>query len=270
LADAGLSRISLGVQSFDDHKLKLLERDHRAADISRAFGLARDYAQSVSLDLIFGTPGESLESWNSDLEAALQLAPDHVSTYGLTFEKGTDFGTRLDRGELEQLEEETEAQMYEAAIDRITSAGLQHYEVSNFARPGHRCRHNEAYWLGEPYYAVGPGAARYLDGRREMNHRSTTTYLRRVLAGESPIAETETLSAADSARERLVFGLRRLEGIDRASFETSTGQAINALVGDALQKHVRHGLLEDDGHRIRLTRRGLLVSDSIWPDFLRV
>jgi oxygen-independent coproporphyrinogen-3 oxidase len=270
LAAAGVTRVSLGAQSFHRHKLELLERNHAANDIERAFNACRGFARSVSLDLIFGVPGESLDGWRRDLEAALALQPDHISTYGLTFEKGTAFWSRLSHGELAQVEEDAERQMYELAIDTLTAAGLEHYEVSNFARPGHRCRHNENYWTGGEYYAAGPGAARFLAGRRETNHRSTTTYIARVLAGKSPVAETEQLGPEDAARERLVFALRRLEGIDLQQFAAETRFSVEQLGGDALPRLVELGLLHLDAGRLRLTRSGLLVSDAIWPQFLRV
>ncbi len=269
LASYGLNRISLGAQSFSASKLALLERDHRREQIVSAFEAARETMQSVSLDLIFGVPDETLDNWEIDLKLALGLSPDHVSTYGLMFERGTSFWSRLMKEDLTQVAEEVERQMYLAAIHRLTQADFEQYEVSNFARPGHRCRHNEVYWAGETYFAAGPGAARYIDGRRETNHRSTTTYLNRVLANQSPVAESETLDAEDSARERLVFGLRRLEGVDRGGFATATGFEIDQLVGKPLSKFAHAKLLEDDGSRIRMTQEGLLVSDSIWPEFLR-
>src|SRR4051794_14103067 len=269
LAGAGVTRVSLGVQSFHPHKLTLLERDHAPATIQRAFQSARVVAASVSLDLMFGVPGESLADWQNDLQQALALEPDHVSTYGLTFEKGTAFWSRLSRGELARAEEELERQMYELAIDTLTAAGFEHYEVSNFARPGHRCRHNENYWLGGQYFAAGPGAARFIAGRRETNHRSTTTYIQRLLADQSPVAESEQLGPEDAARERLVFALRRLEGIDVIDFATATGFSVEQLGGKALARFIDQGLLERCNRRLRLTRRGLLLSDAIWPEFLR-
>jgi oxygen-independent coproporphyrinogen-3 oxidase len=268
LAERGVTRVSLGGQSFDEQKLRLLERDHGPADVSRSAELARAMGLHVSLDLIFGAPGETLDSWRQDLAAALRLRPDHVSTYGLTFERGTTFWGRLARGDLARLDEELERAMYTAAIDGLTAAGLEHYEVSNFALPGRRCRHNEVYWAGDEYYAAGPGAARYIAGRREMNHRSTTMWLRRVLAGESPMAEQETLSPEDRAREMLVLGLRRLEGVDREAFLARTGYLLDILGGKSLPDFVARGLLADDGRKVRLTREGLLVSDAIWPYFL--
>jgi oxygen-independent coproporphyrinogen III oxidase len=269
LAEAGVNRISLGVQSFDDRKLAALERDHGAADIGRSYDLARRHIPSVSLDLIFAAPEESLADWRADLDAALRLRPDHVSTYGLTFERGTTFWGRLQRGMLAALPDDTQRDMYAAAIDTLSAAGFEHYEVSNFARPDHRCRHNEVYWAGESYYAFGPGAARYIAGRRETNHRSTTTYIHRVLSGESPVAEAEELSPEDRAREALVLGLRRMAGVDRADFARRTGFDLDALAGADLGPHITAGRLLDDGHSIRLSREGLFVSDAIWPDILR-
>jgi oxygen-independent coproporphyrinogen-3 oxidase len=273
LATAGVSRISLGAQSFDPRVLKLLERDHTPEQIAASYDRARQIAQSVSLDLIFGVPGQSLADWQRDLASAVALAPDHLSTYGLTFEKGTAFWSRLGRGEMARADEDLERAMYEAAIETLTAAGYEHYEVSNFARPGHRCRHNETYWTGRPYFATGPGAARFVAGRRETNHRSTTTYIARVLAGQSPVAESEQLEPEDAARERLVFALRRLEGIDLAQFAAETGFAAERLGGDALSRFLNQGLLEivdRENHRhLRLTRRGLLVSDALWPEFLQ-
>ena len=269
LARHGVSRISLGAQSFQAAKLKLLERDHSPEQIAAAVELCRPKIGSVSLDLIFGVPGETLEGWQNDLRQALALAPDHVSTYGLTFERGTAFWSRLQRGELGKSEEEIERQMYESAIDTLTAEGFEHYEVSNFARPGQRSRHNERYWTAGEFYAAGPGAARFIDGRREINHRSTTTWLQRVLSGKSPVAESEKLGPEDAARERLVFGLRRLQGVEVEAFARETGYRVEALGGAALQEYRQHGLLEMNEGVLRLTRKGLLVSDALWPAFLR-
>jgi oxygen-independent coproporphyrinogen-3 oxidase len=268
LAGQGVNRLSLGSQSFDSKKLKLLERDHSAADIKQAVSLSRQATLDVSLDLIFGAPGETLAEWQDDLRRAIELAPDHISTYGLTFEQGTSFWNRQLHGELHAVGEGLERDMYLAAIDILHVARFQHYEVSNFARPGKRSRHNETYWSGQGYFAAGPGAARYVDGVRSTNHRSTTTYVERIQRGESPIADQEALSDEDRAREHLVFALRRLEGITRANFKQRTGFELDALAGPTIAKFVGLGMLADDGNRVRLTREGLLVSDSLWPELL--
>jgi oxygen-independent coproporphyrinogen-3 oxidase len=268
LQEHGVTRISLGGQSFQPEKLALLERDHSPVDLIQSFHAASQVASSVSLDLIFGVPDESLADWEHDLQQALALRPQHISTYGLTIEKGTSFFPRVEKGNLQPADEEKSAAMYELAIDTLTAAGYEHYEVSNFALPGHRCRHNETYWLGRGYYAAGPGAARYVSGVREMNHRSTTTWLARLARGESPISEREELNAEGRARERLVFGLRRLQGIELESFAIETGYEVDHLGGDALVRFLDRGFLERTPTTLRLTRKGLLISDSLWPAFL--
>lgn len=268
LSALGVTRLSLGGQSFRTEKLRLLERDHEACDIERVVSLARGAGMQVSLDLIFATPGESLAQWSADVAAAISLGPDHVSTYGLTFEQGTAFWNRQQRGELPEADEELQRDMYALAIDSLTGAGYEHYEVSNFARPGCRSRHNQVYWSGDGYFAAGPGAARYINGVREMNHRSSTAYLNSVLAGESPVVEREELPPEARARELLVFGLRRIEGVFRGDFKRRSGFEVDELAAGPLQKFVGLELLADDGEQIRLTREGLFVSDAIWPEIL--
>jgi oxygen-independent coproporphyrinogen-3 oxidase len=268
LVDLGVTRLSLGGQSFRAEKLRLLERDHLGPDIERATSLARSAGLAVALDLIFATPGETLDEWSADVDTAISQRPEHVSTYGLTYERGTDYWTRRERGDLVAADEELEREMYGMAIERLTAGGFEHYEVSNFAKPGHRSWHNQTYWSGNGYYAAGPGAARYVAGVRETNHRSVTTYLQRVLAGESPVAEREQLNDEARARELLVFGLRRMEGVNRRDFTAKTGVQIDELIAASLKKYVDLGLLSDNGHQIRLTREGLFVSDAIWPEIL--
>ncbi len=268
LAEHGVTRLSLGVQSLDSVKLGTLDRRHRSEDVAESLAMARSAGLQVSMDLIFAAPGETQADWQRDLQSILALEPDHISTYGLTWETGTAFTRRRTAGELQQLDEELERAMYAQAIDTLTAAGFEHYEVSNFARPSRRSRHNEVYWAGKEYFAAGPGAARYVAGVRETNHRSTTTYLKRVLTGESPVAEREELSDERRARERLVLGLRRLEGVDRTDFATATGRSLDELAGPAISRFVELGLLCDDGARVKLTREGLFVSDALWPELL--
>jgi oxygen-independent coproporphyrinogen-3 oxidase len=268
LAAYGTTRISLGAQSFDAAKLEFLQRDHRARHIREACDAARHHIEQVALDLIYAVPDETLSTWSADLAAAVASAADHLSIYGLTIEKGAPFYGHLRRRAFREVVSPLQRSMLALAIDQLGEAGFEHYEISSFAQPGKRCRHNETYWLGEGYFAAGPGAARYVGGQRSTNHRSTSTYLRRVLAGASPIAQQETLPPEDRARERLVFALRRLEGVDRQAFAAATGYEIDALVGGDLVEFVRLGLMTDDRKRVRLTRAGLFVSDAIWPHFL--
>jgi oxygen-independent coproporphyrinogen-3 oxidase len=269
LAAAGVNRVSLGAQSFDAGVLRTLERDHAPEDIGDVVGrLRRAGIENVSLDLIFAVPGQTLSLWRETLRRAIELEPAHVSTYGLTFEKGTAFWTRLQKGQVARLPDETERAMYAAAMDDLAAAGFEQYEVSNHARPGLRCRHNLVYWWGESYYGFGPGAARYIGGRRETNHRSVFTWLRRIEAGRSPVMDSETLSPEDRARELLVLGLRMTEGIDPHAFRIRTGYDVEMLAGEAIRRHTAAGLLETTGGRLRLTREGRFVADSVIVDLL--
>lgn len=264
----GVNRVSLGVQSFRESKLQTLERSHQGEDVARCLKILRPAIHSVSIDLIFGSPDETLDQWRDDLQRAITLSPDHLSTYGLTYEPGTAFFTRRQKEELIQLPEETEGGMYELAIETLELQGFEHYEVSNFARPGHRCRHNENYWKCGEFFGIGPGASSYVDGVRHSNHRSTTTYLKKVLNNESPVEESEELDDKEKAHERLVFGLRRLAGVNRTEFVAATGSDVTELVGEDLRMLVNEGLLLLDDDSVRLSRKGLLVSDSIWPYLL--
>lgn len=268
LCAEGVNRVSLGGQSFERSKLKWLERDHNEICLQNSFELLRKKIDAVSMDLIFGTPGETVPMWEKDVEQLLHLKPNHISTYGLTIEKGSSFFGRLQRGEFELPSEEVQREMYLLARHKLQSQGYEHYEVSNFALPGFHCRHNETYWLGGPYYAAGPGAARYIDGRREVNHRSTITYLKKIAAGESVVAESEQIQGSARAREVLVFALRRLSGITPAWFKSTTGFDLMTLGGTQLERFVQLGLLAWHDDYLRLTEEGLLVSDSIWPELL--
>lgn len=268
LRQAGVTRLSVGGQSFDDSKLKLLERDHTGRQLAQTLATARPIFPSLSLDLIFAAPGETLEKWQADLQAALRYGVDHVSTYGLTIEKGSAFFGRQLRGQLTSVDEGLELQMYQTAIERLTAAGLEHYEVSNFAKPQHRCRHNEAYWLGLPWLAFGPGAAGF-DGReRTVNHRSLHAYMRRLMAGESPVAERDEIDDEQQVRERFVFGMRRLEGIDLRALAAPGFPDPEALFEPYLSRALEAGWFVREGNRIRLSPAGLVISDALWPDFL--
>lgn len=268
LADAGVNRVSLGVQSFAPEVLSTLERDHSPAEIVEAVEAVRTRIDNVAIDLIFGVPGQTLACWEETLNYALALNVQHVSTYGLTIEKGTAFWSRRRAGTLVPVPDEIERSMYAMAMDRLTESGFVHYEISNFARPTFHCRHNETYWRADSYYAFGPGAARYINGRRETNHRSVTTWLKRVLAGESLVADTETLSPEERAREMAILGLRMTAGVSMSDFEARTGFTLRDLGGEAFDRYVDDGLLEIVAGRLRLTRDGRFLADSVIVDFL--
>ena len=268
LAGQGVNRVSLGVQSFDRHVLEVLERDHDACQVETAAGLLARKIPNFSLDLIFGVPGQSVELWRETLVRAAELGPAHISTYGLTFEKGTSFWSRRAKGDLQQSDDELEREMYAVAMDELPRLGFEQYELSNFAKPGDRCRHNETYWAGHEYYGFGPGAARYLAGRRETNHRSVSTWMARVLAGKSPVGDVDVLSPADRARETLIVGLRRASGVNRDVFRVTTGFELEAVAGAAIVRHLQSGLLEQTSTGIRLTREGRFLADTVIVDCL--
>ncbi len=268
LADHGVNRVSLGGQSFHPHLLRVLERNHDPDDVPRAVALIRQRIPVVSIDLIFAVPGQTLAEWRADLRTALDLQPDHISTYGLTYEKGTRLWKQRRAGLVRPLDEELERAMYEEAMDTLTAAGLEHYEISNFARPGYRSRHNQVYWANEAYFGFGLGAARYIRGRREVNTRDLPAYLKKLEAGESPTQQAEELGPEDRARETAMLQLRRGDGIERVAFRRQTGYELDELAGTTIQRHVNGGLLADEGKRVKLTREGKLLADLVCGDLL--
>lgn len=269
LEQHGVNRVSLGVQSFQPRKLKLLERGHSASSASAAVETVAKQIPNVSLDLIFAAPDESVADWRDDLKTALGLPITHLSTYALTFEKGTSFWTRRDRGDLRGVGESVEVEMYNAARELTSDTGMHHYEISNFAKRESRCRHNLAYWNGSGWYAAGPGAARFVDGRRDANHRSTTTYLKRMESGQNPVAETEVLTPESYARERVAFGVRMIDGVDLDAIHQQTGVDMATLCHQEIEQSIAEGLLvSEQPHFIRLTTNGVLFADLVASRFL--
>jgi oxygen-independent coproporphyrinogen-3 oxidase len=263
LADHGVNRVSLGAQSFHPHLLAVLERIHSPVEVGRAVERIRKRIEQVSVDLIFGVPGQSEAEWQADLDQALALAPDHVSTYGLTYEKGTRLWKQRQRGQRVPLSEEAEREMYRQAMATLQSAGFEQYEISNFARPACRSRHNQVYWANEAYFGAGLGAARYVRFCREINTRDLDAYLRRALAGESVTQQSEELSPEERARETMAVQLRRSEGIDRPAFELQTGLVLDAVASAKLPQLVEQGFLIDDGRQVYLSREGKFVADAV-------
>jgi oxygen-independent coproporphyrinogen-3 oxidase len=245
-----------------------LERDHRPEQVPRAVENVKRRISQVSLDLIFGIPGQTLPDWRHDLNQALALEPDHLSTYGLTYEKGTRLWKQRERGEVRPLDEESELAMYLHALDTLGAAGFEHYEISNHARPGKRCRHNQVYWANEAYFGFGLGAARYIEGRRELNTRSLDQYIHRALAGEPTAFQSEVLPPEERAKETMAVQLRRAEGINRDAFREQTGFDLDGLAGTALARNIDRGFFDDNGVGVRLTRQGKCVADAIIRDLL--
>lgn len=269
LRDAGVNRISLGAQSFNEAELRQLDRLHTPDDIVAGVELVRRYGfEHINLDLIFGIPGQTLESWEDSLCRAMALGPDHLACYGLTYEPGTSLTRHRDEGRLVPATEDLEAQMYEKAIDLLVEAGFEHYEISNFARPGGECLHNIRYWHSQPGIGIGPAAASYLNGRRWRNVVSVNEYVRKIRSGESTMVDSEALSPLHRAGEAAMLRLRMAQGIEADQFLAQTGFDPCELFADAIRKHVGTGLLKADEHRIALTREGLLLADAVIRDFV--
>jgi oxygen-independent coproporphyrinogen III oxidase len=268
LAQHGVNRVSLGVQSFHDVKLKTLERGHTGDSARQTIERVASVIPNVSIDLIFGSPGETTDAWSHDLESALATPLQHLSTYCLTVEKGTAFWNRKQRGELTSADEDSEVGMYVTTQQQASAAGLAQYEVSNFARPGFQCRHNSAYWDGQGWFAAGPGAARFIHGRREVNHRSPLTYLKRMEAGGNATAESEAITLHQYARERAAFGIRMLQGINIDQISRSAGVDLREICADAIQRSIAEDLLEETEQRLALTPRGILFADTVASRFL--
>ena len=258
LAEGGFTRVSLGMQSAVPGVLATLDRTHDPANVARAVAAAREAGLAVSLDLIYGTPGETLEEWGVSLRTALSLEPDHVSAYALTVEDGTKLAARVRRGELPMPTGDDEADKYELADELLSAAGYDWYEISNWARTGaDRCRHNEAYWRSDDWWGVGPGAHSHVGGVRWWNVKHPAAWAQRLAEG-SPAAAREVLTAEQRSDEETLLTVRLGEGlaIDRL---TDTGRrAVAGLVADGLV----NGRAAIRG-RVVLTRRGRLLADTV-------
>jgi len=263
LQDFGVNRISLGVQSFASEKLRVLQRDHDHAIASRAIEAAAATIGNVSIDLIFAAPDETPQQWLGDLRTAFQLPIRHLSTYALTYEKGTQFWTRRAKQELHNADEAVELEMYQQARSLAADAGLPQYEISSFAAPAARCRHNLHYWEGRGWHAFGPGAAGFVDGCRATNHRSPTQYIRRCLQGDSPVAEREPITAVQWASERAAFGVRRIDGVDLNTIQMETGVDVEQLRRDKIAECLQWELVTLTRGRLRLTEKGIPLADTV-------
>jgi oxygen-independent coproporphyrinogen-3 oxidase len=259
LADGGFTRVSFGMQSAVPHVLAALDRTHDPERIPLVVGWARDAGLDVSLDLIYGTPGESIDDWRRSVEAVVAARPDHVSAYALIVEQGTKLARQIRRGELAQPDDDLEADMYELVDDVLGAAGYDWYEVSNWATtPEHRSRHNLGYWRGDDWWGVGPGAHSHVGGVRWWNAKHPAAYAERVTAGLSPAVGREVLDGPTRETERVLLLTRIREGIDLPSLHAGGRHAVAGLIADDLVD-ARAAL----GGRLTLTRRGRLLADAV-------
>lgn len=263
LRNLGVNRISIGVQSFSDEILRRLGRSHTADQAVRAIVLAREAGfENVNLDLMFGVPGEAAD-WTDTLERAVSLDPEHVSVYGLTIEPGTDFARMEEEGVLDLPDEARHVACYNEALDRLAAAGYRHYEISNLSKPGFACRHNVSCWNGGDYLGLGPSAHSHLDGRRQANTRSLADYLTAVDERGEAVDLDETLTVEERIHEYILLGLRSVEGMDARVFRDRFGDDAMGKRAPAIHTLAEKGLLAERGARIRLTRKGLALADSV-------
>ena len=261
LARAGVNRISLGLQSFDDAALAFLGRAHSADEGQRALGAAQSAVDRVSFDLIYALPGDDEARWSRNLDRAIGLGTEHLSLYQLTIEPGTRFASMVARHEFEPLDAETSATLFELTQARTAAAGIPAYEISNHARPGAQSRHNLTYWRYGDYAGVGPGAHGRRLGMRTVRHKKPENFLGAVLRNGHGLVEEETLTSAEGASEALVMGLRLAEGIDFAALGHRFARPL--VDQAAVDRLIGHGLLVRDGTRLATSEAGRLLLDSI-------
>jgi putative oxygen-independent coproporphyrinogen III oxidase len=260
LAAGGFTRVSIGMQSVVPHVLRTLERTHDPARVATAVAGAKAAGLATSVDLIYGTPGESLADWRASLDAAVALEPDHVSAYALVVEEGTKLAAQVRRGEVAMPEGDDEADKYELADNLLAQAGYGWYEVSNWSRDdAGRCRHNEGYWRGDAWWGVGPGAHSHVGGVRWWNVKHPRTYAARLADGTSPAAGRETLTAEQRHDEEVLLGVRLREGLPVDVLDPAGRTAVAGLVADGLVD----GRSAVGDRRVVLTLRGRLLADTV-------
>jgi len=268
---AGVNRLSVGAQSFIQRELDFLGRGHTVDCIRRAVRRGRAAGfENISLDLIFAVPGSDHDSWQHNLRSAIELQVEHISAYGLSYEQGTPFSKDLAEGLIEAVDEDTDRSMYELTIDELEQAGIDQYEISNFARNGFECRHNLNYWANGSYAGIGPGATSYMHRARSTNFADMDKYVRSITNSESIIESSETLNDLERACETAVLNLRRRCGIELAQFKNQTGYDAFELFAEPILRYRKMGLIEMDAGRIWLTRLALGIADSILCDFALV
>lgn len=263
----GVTRVSMGAQSFLPDELATLERLHSPDDIAPSVAILRRHGiGQVNLDLIFGIPGQSMDSWSHSLRRAIDLEPDHIACYGLTYEPDTRLTAMRRHGRITPVDERLEAEMYLFAIDTLADARFHQYEISNFARSGCECRHNLIYWRNQPYIGVGPSAAGCVEGRRYKNVADVAAYVRMIDEQGHAEAESETLDTPTLMIELIMMQLRLVEGVSIESFKARTGADPVALFGETLDRFVSAGHVVVTDTHIALTRTGRLIADAVITD----
>ncbi|MGE0885191.1 MAG: radical SAM family heme chaperone HemW [Blastocatellales bacterium] len=269
LRAVGVNRLSFGVQSFDDGELAMIGRSHSAEDARQAVRLARAARfENISIDLIAGLPEQKMETWRRNLAEAFALEPNHLSVYLLELYKDAPLLHRINRGELRAIDDELTVEMYFALKDEAERHGFDHYEISNWARPGMESRHNLKYWTGAPYWAFGVSAAGYDGARRWSNTRNIHEYLTKIEAGESTVAESETLDADDLQSENLYLRLRLKEGVNLIEHEQRFGVRVTERYADELARLGEAGLIELNNDVLKISRAGTVLANEVFAAFV--
>ena len=270
LVSLPFNRISMGIQTFDEATLKLLKRRHTAVQAIKAVELCRQAGfQNISIDLIYGLPGETAERWEQDLTQAIALNVEHISAYHLTYEEGTPIYTMLQQHRIREVDEESSVSFFSTLIDRLTAAGYEHYEISNFCRPGHRSQHNTSYWKGIPYLGCGPSAHSFNRWEREWNISSLDDYIRGMENGKRNY-EIETLDTATRYNEFIITSIRTSQGIPLTKLKEEFGDERWKYCIDMAIPYLKNGKLEQKEDYLRLTREGIFISDGIMSDLLYI
>ena len=268
LKNSAVNRVSLGVQTFDDKMLKKIGRSHLEKDIYENIDrLKLAGFDNISIDLIYALPGQTMEQVKENVAKAIGLDIPHMSLYSLILENHTVFMNRMRRGKLPLPKEELEAEMFEYIITELERAGFEHYEISNFSKPSFESRHNLMYWDNAEYYGIGAGASGYVNGVRYKNHGPIRHYLSAVEEGNARITE-EHLSQKEQMEEEMFLGLRKKSGVSMSRFEEKFGRSFEGLYGEIVRDLVQQGLMQIEGDRVRMTKRGLFLGDTVAERFI--
>ena len=268
LKNSAVNRVSLGVQTFDDKMLKKIGRSHLEKDIYENIDrLKLAGFDNISIDLIYALPGQTMDQVKDNVAKAIAFDIPHMSLYSLILENHTVFMNRMRRGKLPLPKEEVEAEMFEYIIAELERAGFEHYEISNFSKPGFESRHNLMYWDNAEYYGIGAGASGYVNGVRYKNHGPIRHYLKAVEEGNARINE-EHLTQREQMEEEMFLGLRKKSGVSIARFEEKFERSFQELYGDIVKDLIKQGLMQIDGNRVRMTKRGLFLGDTVAERFI--
>lgn len=265
-----INRVSMGAQTFADSRLRLLHRRHNSDEVKHAVKLLREAGiKNISIDLMFGFPDESLSQWKEDISAALALNVEHISAYSLMYEEDTPLWKMLDTGKVKEIDEELSLTMFKELVCQLTDAGYEHYEISNFARPGYRSRHNSSYWHQVPYIGLGAAAHSFDLNSRQWNVADLKLYIEEINNGIIPM-EREELDNDTTFNDIITTALRTSDGIDLNAMETRLGKRYRNTLISAAGKHIEQGLLEIRHDRLRLTAEGIFISDMVMSDLMIV